>query len=121
MKELRSIGIQPDILLCRGKNEIDDRIKKKLALFTNVSKDAVFSAIDAETIYDIPVLLQKQNIDTYITKSLKLKNKKLNLKPWTYYRKKLNRCKSQDARLTAYGVLGEKLKLSLIQPLSVLP
>ena len=67
VKELRSIGIQPDILLCRGKNEIDSRIKKKLALFTNVSKDAVFSAIDAETIYDIPVLLQKQNIDTYIT------------------------------------------------------
>ena len=89
VKELRSIGIQPDILLCRGKNEIDDRIKKKLALFTNVSKDAVFSAIDAETIYDIPVLLQKQNIDTYITKSLKLKNKKLNLKPWTDYRKNL--------------------------------
>tara|TARA_A100001035_G_scaffold58909_2_gene43889 strand:- start:1136 stop:2755 length:1620 start_codon:yes stop_codon:yes gene_type:complete len=107
VKELRSIGIQPDILLCRGKNEIDDRIKKKLALFTNVSKEAVFSAIDAETIYDIPVLLQKQNIDTYITKSLKLKNKKLNLKPWTDYRKKLNRCK----RITTIAMIGKYVDL----------
>ena len=118
VKELRSIGIQPDILLCRGKNEIDDRIKKKLALFTNVSKDAVFSAIDAETIYDIPVLLQKQNIDTYITKSLKLKNKKLNLKPWTDYRKKLNRCKMSTtiAMIGKYVDLEDSYK-SLNEPL----
>ena len=93
VKELRSIGIQPDILLCRGKDKINNKLKEKLALFTNVSKDAVFSAVDAKSIYDIPILLQEQNIDNYMLSKLKIKSKPLNLKPWQDYRKKVSKCK----------------------------
>ena len=93
VKELRSIGIQPDILLCRAKNDINQSIKEKLALFTNVSKKAVFSAVDAKSIYDIPILLREQKIDDLIIQNLKLKSKKSNLKPWKNYRTKVLGCK----------------------------
>ena len=93
VKELRSIGIQPDILLCRAKNDINQSLKEKLALFTNVSKKAVFSAVDAKSIYDIPILLREQKIDDLIIQNLKLKSKKSNLKPWKNYRTKVLGCK----------------------------
>ena len=93
VKELRSIGIQPDILLCRGRNPINQAMKNKLALFTNVSKDSVFSAIDAKSIYDIPILFKEQKIDDCIIKNLGIKTKRLNLKPWNDYRSKVSKCK----------------------------
>ena len=93
VKELRSIGIQPDILLCRGRNPINKAMKNKLALFTNVSKDSVFSAVDAKSIYDIPILFKEQKIDDCIIKNLGIKTKRLNLKPWNDYRSKVSKCK----------------------------
>ena len=93
VKELRSIGIQPDILLCRGRNPINQAMKNKLALFTNVSKDSVFSAVDAKSIYDIPILFKEQKIDDCIIKNLGIKTKRLNLKPWNDYRSKVSKCK----------------------------
>ena len=95
VKELRSIGIQPDVLLCRGKNDINQSLKNKLALFTNVSKDAVFSALDASSIYDIPIMFSKQKIDGFMMQKFRLKNRKLNLKPWKDYKNKVNKCKSK--------------------------
>tara|TARA_B100000965_G_scaffold373929_1_gene364799 strand:- start:778 stop:2397 length:1620 start_codon:yes stop_codon:yes gene_type:complete len=95
VKELRSIGIQPDILLCRGKNPINQQLKNKLAMFTNVSSDAVFSSIDAKSIYDIPILFKEQKIDDYLLKKLNLKNKKLNLKPWKDYKTKVSKCRKK--------------------------
>ena len=93
VKELRSIGIQPDILLCRGKNPINQKLKKKIALFTNVSENAVFSAVDAKSIYDVPMLFREQKIDEYMLKKFKLKSKRLNLKPWSTYKSKVGKCK----------------------------
>ena len=93
VKELRSIGIQPDVLLCRGKNSINQKLKKKLALFTNVPETAVFSAVDAESIYDIPILFRDQKIDEFMLKQFKLKSKRLNLSPWNSYRSKAGKCK----------------------------
>ena len=93
VKELRSIGIQPDVLLCRGKNDINQSLKNKLALFTNVSKDAVFSALDASSIYDIPIMFSKQKIDSFMMKKFKLRDRKLNLKPWRDYKDKVKKCK----------------------------
>ncbi len=55
VKELRSIGIQPDIILCRSEMELDEGIKRKIALFCNVDPDAVFSAVDVENIYEVPL------------------------------------------------------------------
>ena len=93
VKELRSIGIQPDVLLCRAKNKIDNHIKNKISLFTNVHKDAVFSAQDASTIYQIPIEYKNQKIDDYILKKLRLPHKKSVIKPWVTFTNKLKKCK----------------------------
>ena len=93
VKELRSIGIQPDVLLCRAKNKIDNHIKNKISLFTNVHKDAVFSAQDASTIYQIPIEYKNQKIDDYILKKLRLPHKKCVIKPWVTFTYKLKNCK----------------------------
>ena len=108
VKELRSIGIQPDILLCRGKNSINQKLKKKIALFTNVSENAVFSAVDAKSIYDVPMLFREQKIDEYMLKKFKLKSKRLNLKPWSTYKSKVGKCK----KTVKIAVIGKYVDLA---------
>ncbi len=108
VKELRSIGIQPDILLCRGKNPINQKLKKKIALFTNVSENAVFSAVDAKSIYDVPMLFREQKIDEYMLKKFKLKSKRLNLKPWSTYKSKVGKCK----KTVKIAVIGKYVDLA---------
>tara|TARA_B100001123_G_C15308720_1_gene1023578 strand:- start:72 stop:1688 length:1617 start_codon:yes stop_codon:yes gene_type:complete len=93
VKELRSIGIQPDVLLCRGKSNIDKKLKNKIALFTNVESDAVFSAKDTQSIYDIPIHFRDQKIDDYVISKFKISPRKLNLKPWKNFRSKMQKCK----------------------------
>ena len=70
VKELRSIGIQPDILLCRTSIFLEDDIKKKIALFCNVSKDAVITAIDVDNIYEVPLFFHKEGLDEKIVEML---------------------------------------------------
>ncbi len=70
VKELRTIGIQPDILLCRADREIPDEERRKIALFTNVEEQAVIAAIDTDSIYKIPRILHEQGLDELITKKL---------------------------------------------------
>ncbi|KOR30978.1 CTP synthetase [Achromatium sp. WMS3] len=82
VKELRSIGIQPDILLCRGDRALPDTERRKIALFTNVPEQAVISAIDADSIYRIPLLLHDQNLDTIVTKQLNLTTTDCDLSQW---------------------------------------
>ena len=72
VKELRSIGIQPDILLCRVSEHLPENAKKKIALFTNVSADAVISGIDVSNIYEIPLLYHEQKVDELVVKHLRL-------------------------------------------------
>ncbi|MCF6190157.1 MAG: CTP synthase [Cocleimonas sp.] len=72
VKELRSIGIQPDILLCRSERPIPDKERKKIALFTNVKEEAVIPAIDMDNIYKIPLWLHSQNLDQIVAEKLKL-------------------------------------------------
>ena len=74
VKELRSIGIQPDILLCRSEREIPDKERKKISLFTNVPEKAVIPAIDMDNIYKIPLWLHSQNLDQIVADKLKLDN-----------------------------------------------
>ena len=62
VRELRAIGIQPDILLCRSDRALPAEIKRKIALFCNISEDAVISARDVETIYDVPLRLSAEGI-----------------------------------------------------------
>lgn len=82
VKELRSIGIQPDILLCRSERGLTEDEKAKIALFTNVEVRAVISVLDVDSIYKIPILLQEQGLDDIATEKLKLKTKPVNLSEW---------------------------------------
>lgn len=75
VKELLQTGIQPDILVCRCERPITKEIREKLSLFCNVDVNSVIEAIDAETIYDVPLLMLKEKLDKTVLKKLKIKNK----------------------------------------------
>ncbi|HRG66169.1 MAG TPA: CTP synthase, partial [Saprospiraceae bacterium] len=75
VKELLQTGIQPDILVCRTEHSLSKEIREKLALFCNVEKEAVIEAIDAPTIYDVPILMLKEKLDRIVLKRLNLKHK----------------------------------------------
>src|SRR5512140_1543100 len=82
VKELREIGIQPDILLCRADREITREMKDKIALFTNVSVDAVISAVDTDSIYKIPGMLHEQRLDDIVCAKLNINPPPANLASW---------------------------------------
>ncbi len=82
VKELREIGIQPDILLCRADREIPDEEKRKIALFTNVEERAVISAVDVDCIYKIPGLLHAQGLDEIVCRKLEVQAPAANLSQW---------------------------------------
>jgi CTP synthase len=82
VKELRSIGIQPDILLCRSRNTVPDEQRRKIALFTNVEERAVISAVDADDIYKIPMLLHQEGLDEIVVDKLRLTVKPADLSEW---------------------------------------
>ena len=82
VKELRGIGIQPDVLLCRCKNPLPDEQRRKIALFTNVEERAVISGIDADDIYKIPMLLHEQGLDDIVVDKLRLSVPPADLTEW---------------------------------------
>lgn len=82
VKELRSIGIQPDFLLCRAQNPLPDEQRRKIALFTNVEERAVISAVDADDLYKIPLLLHEQGLDNIVVEKLRLDVKPADLSEW---------------------------------------
>ena len=82
VKELRSIGIQPDILLCRAEQPVPAEERRKIALFTNVEERAVISAQDADSIYKIPLLLSAEGLDDITVEKLQLQCKQADLSEW---------------------------------------
>jgi len=82
VKELRSLGISPDVLVCRSEQELPKDEKNKIALFCSVPAKSVVSMHDVDTVYSIPILLNKQKVDDTILKKLNLKIKKPNLNDW---------------------------------------
>ena len=82
VKELREIGIQPDILLCRSERPIPQEERDKIALFTNVVTNAVISATDSDSIYRIPMMLHEQSMDVIVCEKLNIKPKKADLVQW---------------------------------------
>ncbi|MDD5928196.1 MAG: CTP synthase [Spirochaetales bacterium] len=93
VKQLQEAGIQPDILLCRCEKEIEADMRKKLALFCNVSTDAVFASSNIDkSIYELPVLFHKEGIDKKIISKLAIKTEvpNSNIRQWTAFLNKLN-------------------------------
>lgn len=82
VRELRTDGIQPDILVCRTEVPLEDSLKAKIALFCDVSPDAVITAIDVDNIYEVPLRLHAEGIDTKILELLNIWTGKPNIKPW---------------------------------------
>jgi CTP synthase len=82
VKELRGIGIQPDILLCRCSQSLPDEQRRKIALFTNVEERAVISAVDSDDIYKIPMLLHEQDLDDIVIDKLRLNVPPTDLSEW---------------------------------------
>ena len=82
VKELREIGIQPDILLCRADRPLPDDERRKISLFTNVQVEAVISAVDVDSIYKIPGMLHAQNLDDIVCHKLELTPPPANLAVW---------------------------------------
>ena len=83
VKELQSVGIRPDVVLCRSEAPIPDDQKDKIALFCNIPKNSVIEAIDADSIYDVPLAYNKNGLDEVICNHFKLVQRKTNLKIWT--------------------------------------
>ena len=79
---LRSLGIQPDAIVCRSDRELPDAIKNKIASMCDVDREAVVTAADASSIYDIPKVLHSEGLDSYIIRSLKLETKDVDWSGW---------------------------------------
>ncbi len=108
VKELRSIGIQPDVLLCRAERAIPDAERKKIALFTNVPEQAVISAMDADTIYRIPLLLHEQFLDEIVVKQLGFNVPAADLSQW---RAVLDGLENTDGEVTV-AMVGKYMHLT---------
>jgi CTP synthase len=107
VKELRSIGIQPDVLLCRAKDPLPDEQRRKIALFTNVEERAVFSAVDADDLYKIPMLLHEQHLDDIVVDKLRLTVPPADLSEW---RNVVSAKASPDANVTV-AMVGKYVNL----------
>ena len=105
VKELLSIGIQPDIILCRCEQQIPQELKRKIALFCNVDKDAVFSAIDVKNIYEVPLSFYDEGFDQKVAILLRLPARNAQLAPW---RELVHACTNPEHRVTI-AVVGKNV------------
>jgi CTP synthase len=103
VKDLREIGIQPDILLCRTDRYLGADIRAKIALFCNVPEEAVITAKDVENIYEVPLALAAEGLDEQILKSLQLQPRERQMQPW---KDLVERLKHPDGEVTI-GMVGK--------------
>ena len=85
VKALLELGIQPNMLVCRSDDQLDDDIKSKISLFCNVNKNEVFSAYNCKTIYEVPLVLHQQAMDNIALDRLNLPNLNINLDKWNHF------------------------------------
>jgi CTP synthase len=108
VKMLLENGVQPDILVCRTEHPIHPSIRSKIAKFCNVTTDAVIESIDAPTIYDVPLLMQKEKLDEVVLKKLKVKSTvKPNLAQWNKFLKRYKEPKHE----VNIGLIGKYVEL----------
>lgn len=107
VKELREIGLQADFLVCRSEKPMDESLKKKIALFCSVSHDRVIAAQDSSTIYEVPLSLHHEKLDSSLVKFLNLKPSKSSLKGWQNIVKILN----SSSKTVRIGIVGKYVDL----------
>ncbi len=108
VKTLMESGIQADVLVCRTEHHLSDELRHKLALFCNVSKEAVIESIDASTIYDVPNLMLEEGLDTVALQKLDLDHTEIpNLTSWNIF---VERYKNPKAHVTI-GLIGKYVEL----------
>ena len=107
VKELRGIGIQPDILLCRCAQSLPDEQRRKIALFTNVEERAVISAVDSDDIYKIPMLLHEQDLDDIVVDKLRLEVPPTDLSEW----RAVVSAKQNPEALVDIGMVGKYVQI----------
>lgn len=107
VQKLREIGIQPDILLCRCHKEVTKDLKEKIALFCNIEEDSVFSATDAESIYDVPLKFRDEGVDEKIVEKLNIWTRTPDLANW----KGLKKLREETTNVTNIAVVGKYVDL----------
>jgi CTP synthase len=107
VKELREIGIQPDLLLCRCDRPLPHEMKAKIALFCNVRQDEVITAQDVETIYEVPLMFARQGLDDMIVKKLSLSAAERDLRKWSEL---VETVKNPEGVVTV-GIVGKYVEL----------
>merc|ERR1711965_976454 len=108
VKELRSIGIQPDIIICRSERPIPLDQRKKISLFCNVSINDVIETVDVKTIYEAPISFNKEKLDERVLKFFKIKSKKkVDLKPW----KKITKLVLNTRNKVNIAIIGKYVEL----------
>ncbi len=108
VKELRSIGIQPDIIICRCERSIPIDQKKKISLFCNVNIKNVIQTIDVKTIYEAPISFNRENLDKQVLNYFKIKSKKnVNLNPW----KKITKVVLNQKKYVNIAIIGKYVNL----------
>ncbi|ADY73368.1 CTP synthase [Desulfurobacterium thermolithotrophum DSM 11699] len=104
VKELRAIGIQPDIIVCRAERSIPQSVKRKIALFANLKEHEVITAKDLSTIYEVPLVLQKERIDELIIEKLQLSaSQKSNLDDWKNIVQKMKKPSKGTVKIAVVG------------------
>jgi CTP synthase len=108
VKQLLELGVQPDILCCRTEHELDLNLRRKIAKFCNVSINAVIEARDAASIYDVPILMQKEELDSVVLEKLGLSKKTVpNLDNWNAFLVKLK----NPSKTVEIGLIGKYVEL----------
>jgi CTP synthase len=108
VQELRRIGIQPDILICRSEKSLSTEIKSKIGLFANVSPENVITAIDVNNIYELPLVLHTEGLDQKVCKKLRIKAPRADLISWRDY---LARTKNSEQEVNI-GIVGKYVELT---------
>jgi len=108
VKELRSLGIQPDAIIARSEDPLEEGARKKISLFTNVPEEAVISAYDVEDTYEVPLLLEREGLGKYLTRRLGLEDREPELRAWEEMVRRY-KCLKEEVEI---AIVGKYVKLA---------
>jgi CTP synthase len=107
VKELRSIGIQPNVIVCRSEHSLSEEMKRKIALFCDIDREAVIEALDADTLYEVPLMLQDEKLDEIVVRHLGLQAGSADMTEWKALVQKVKNLKHE----TSIAIVGKYVSL----------